>query len=86
MGKEPVAQELNKKMYDGVGGSMCPGVHLFVLPFQFFDGEAGEKSVLRLLKLYNLYSSIKKYEALVKENLEKLSVYNKSIKHHPSKH
>lgn len=49
-------------------------------PFQFFYGEAGEKSVLRLLKLYNLYSSIKKYEALVKENLEKLSIYNKSIK------
>ena len=49
-------------------------------PFQFFDGEAGEKSVLRLLKLYNLYASIKKYEALVKENSEKLNVYNKSIK------
>ena len=49
-------------------------------PFQFFDGEAGEKSVLRLLKLYNLYSNIKKYEALVKENSEKLNVYNKSIK------
>ena len=49
-------------------------------PFQIFEGESGEKTIIRLLKLYNLYDSIKKYEILLKENSEKLNVYNKSIK------
>lgn len=48
-------------------------------PFQFFEGESEGKSIVRLIKLYNLYGSIKEYEDLLDENSNKLSIYKKSL-------
>ena len=48
-------------------------------PFQSFEGEAAENSIIRLIKLYNLYDSIKEYEKTLKENIETLSIYKKSL-------
>ncbi len=50
-------------------------------PLQTYSKEAnGEKCVLRLIKLYNLYESIKKYTEEAKNSKESLDAYQKAQK------
>ena len=48
-------------------------------PFQFFQNEGMEKSIIRLVKLYDMYESVREYENLVKKTSEILSDYKHSI-------
>lgn len=49
-------------------------------PFKSFEGESGEKCIIRLIKLYGLYETIQTYHDLVKKNTERLTTYRNAQK------